>query len=468
MNHQTPFYQSIRIGLRAVLFCVLLAMTSAGGLAQSRPEPRREQLLNGLNILMWYRPADPNVMLKLRVHSGAIFDLAGKAGTMALLSDALFPDPATREYFTEELGGRVEISSDYDALNITLTGRAAEFERIVELLRTALVSTPLTAETVNGLRDARIKLIREMGVSASLVADRAVAARLFGDYPYGRASTGTPDTLARIDRADLMLARERFLNSNNSTLVVIGGVDEKRILRTSRQLLGSWRQSDKNVPATFRQPEAPDARTLIIDLSGVPTAEVRLATRGLARSDNDATAAQLLALLARDRWQAAMPELGKSAFFVRHEAHLLPGQFVMGAAVSPEQAANALTTARNVLKNLAASAPAASEFEKARNEALAIFNKQLDDPATLANLWLDRETFKLASIDEQLRSLNRLTPADVQRVAAKLFRETPVATIAVGSAAQLSADLERAGKVEIFGATAAPETKPQTPPARKP
>lgn len=468
MSYQNLLYRALRTGLTALLFSLLLAMTSAGGLAQSGPEPRREQLLNGLRIQMWYRPADPLVTIKLRIHSGAIFDLAGKAGTFALLSDALFPDPSAREYFTEELGGRLEVASDYDALNVTLSGRATEFERIVELLRTALVSTPLTAETVKGLRDARIKLSREMGVSPSLMADRAIAARLFGDYPYGRASAGTPDTLARIDRADLLLARERFLNANNATLAIIGGVDEKRVLRTLRQLLGNWRRSDSIVPATFRQPEATDTRTLIIDLPGAPTAEVRLAARGLARSDNELAVAQLLALLVRDRWQAAMPELGKSAFFVRHEAHLLPGAFVMGAAVNPAQAADAFASARSVLKALATAQPSTGELEKARTEALAVFNKQLDDPTTRANLWLDTDTFKLSSLDDQLRALNRVTPADIQRVAAKLFRDAPLAAAAVGSAAQLSAGLQQAGKIEIFGATPAPETKTQTPPAKTP
>ncbi|MDX6693709.1 MAG: zinc protease [Blastocatellia bacterium] len=468
MNERTIFQQIIRAGLTAMLLCVLLLKMSANGFGQTTPQPRREQLLNGLAIQMWYRPSDPYVMLKLRVHSGAIFDLTGKAGTMAMLSDALFPDPATREYFTDELGGRLEVNSDYETLNIALTGRVESFERIVELLRTALVNTPLTVETVNSLRDARIKLSREMGISPALLADRAIAARLFGDYPYGRASSGTPDTLARIDRPDLMLARERFLNPNNSTLIIVGGVDEKRVLRTLRQLLGNWRRSDSVVPATFRQPDAPDTRPLIIDLPGAPAVEVRLAVRGLARSDNDAAAAQLLSLLARDRWQAALPELVKSPFFVRQEAHLLPGAFVLGASVSTSQAVNAVTSARAVLKSLATSSPAPAELEKARNEALAVFNKQLDDPATLANLWLDIETFKLPSIDEQQRAFARVTPADIQRVAAKLFPDASIATVAVGGATQLSTDLQRMGKVEIFGAAPAPETKKQAQPSRTP
>ena len=52
--------------------------------AQSLPEPDRDKLLNGLTVLFWPRPGDPNVLLKLRIRNGAAFDLAGKGGTMAL------------------------------------------------------------------------------------------------------------------------------------------------------------------------------------------------------------------------------------------------------------------------------------------------------------------------------------------------------------------------------------------------
>jgi len=176
----------------------------------------------------------------------------------------------------------------------------------------------------------------------------------------------------------------------------------------------------------------------------------------------------LLALLARDGWQTAMPELGKSAFFVRHEAYLLPGSFVMGAAVRPAEAANALSVARNVLNTLASAPPSTAELERVRNEALAIYNKQLDEPAALANLWLDLETFKLPSIDEQLRSLSRVTPADIQRVAARLFRDAPVATVAVGSADQLAADLRRSAQIEIFGAPEKPDPKNTSAPSKAP
>src|SRR5207249_746911 len=83
--------------------------------------------------------------------------------------------------------------------------------------------------------------------SISDVANRAVATRLFGSFPYGNSAEGTVETVARIDRADLMLARERFLNADNATLAVIGGVEKARLMRAARQLLGSRRKRSRTV-----------------------------------------------------------------------------------------------------------------------------------------------------------------------------------------------------------------------------
>lgn len=468
-----------KAGLLAVALAIHICLGGGASLAQSPPEPRREQLLNGLNILLWERPGSPDVLIKLRVHSGSAFDLAGKAGTMAILGDALFADPTTREYVTGELGGRLEVTTDYDAINVTLSARSQDYERLLELLRTAIVNISLTADRITELREARAKLVRESGTNPTLIADRAISARLFGDYPYGRPMAGSTATLSRIERMDVQYARERFLNPNNSTLVIAGGVERSRALRALRQLLGLWRKSEGIVPSTFKQPDTPNAQTLLVDFPGTESAEVRVAVRGLARSDRDYAAATVLALIARDRWQAAMPELKQSAFFVRHEAHVLPGIFIMGASVRATDAARALQTSQQVLQDLMKAAPTAAELERARGEAIATFNRQAEKTETIADLWLDADTYRLPSVSDRARALSAVAPADIQRVAGRLFSPPPtnstakkipdaaaVATVVVGSASQLKSDLERSGKVEVMGG--GDEATPPQPKATNP
>lgn len=429
-----------------------LLMGAEAALAQSPGEPLRTQLLNGLRVVHLPKTGDSNVLIKLRIHSGAAFDLAGKEGTLALLGDILFPDPNVREYFTEEMQGRLNVKTDYDAVTITMQGRATEFERIIEVLRTALVTTQLTPENVAKVRDGRIKVVRETSISPAAVADRAIATRLFGDFPYGRPYGGTPESLERVDRSDLILARERFLNPNNATLTIIGGVQPSRTMRALRQLLGIWRKSEQVVPATFRQPTKPDGRTLIVNGPGDQSVEVRLAVRGLARRDPDALTANLIANVARKRWENALPELSRSPVFVKHDAFALPGMFVMGTAIDHLLAGKALTSAEETVKTLATTPVAASELEQAKSELFAAVNKELATPDGLADAWLDIDTYGAESAATLINIINKITPAELQRTAGRLFSTAGFASVVVGNSELVRTQLEAHRKIEIMGA----------------
>lgn len=458
-----------------IIMCLTFLISGVPGpvYGQVVGEPEREQLLNGLRVLIWHRPGDQDVLLNLRFHSGAAFDVSGKGGQMAILGELLFPDATTREYFTDEMGGRLDVDTDYDSITITLQGRAREFERIVEILRTSLVTTQITPENVARIRDGRIKIAKETNVSPALWADRAIAARLFGDFPYGRPQAGSAESLGRVDRADLLLARDRFLNSNNATLVVSGGVPRSRAIRALRQLLGPWRKSEQIVPATFRQPEPPDVRTLIINAPADLSAEVRLATRGVSRSDRDFPTAVVLAIVARKRWELASPELTRRPVFVRNEPHVLPGMFVMGASVDSLLVGKTLKTAQDVLQSLATDPIPAAELEQAKSEASAQFTRELERPDGTAQAWLDIDTFGLASISQQIGAFSSISAADLQRLASSLFDKTRIASVVIGNSQQLKALLEPNVKVELMGELEKQpdkaEVKPETTiPVKKP
>lgn len=461
----------------AFALCALLLLTPAAQMrAQSAAPADEARLLNGLRIVIVNRPGEPKIWMKLRVHSAAAFDLAGREGMTQLLSDALFPDPTTRQYITEELGGQLDVRTTYDSVDVTVSGDSDKFDRLVELLRNAFLQMRLTPDEVKRLKEARLKEARESG-SPALAADRAAAARLYGAHPYGRTITGTAESLARIERADLMLARERFHNPNNATLVIVGNVERTRAMRVLRQYLGAWRKGDAIAPSTFRQPDAPDARALIIDAPGAGGAEVRIALRGLARTERDRVAAALLARVARERWQTALSAASaENAASVNavHDAHALGGVFRLSASVPAASAGAAIESARAVLLALAGSQVSAAELDKAKRDlaaAAATRNRPTPDQ-TFADHLLDSATFKFdAAQDARALAAAPPTTADLQRVAARLFRDAPQATVIVGPASELRAALASLpGGVEMAGERAAspPAAKPSPTPAGTP
>ena len=429
-------------------------------LAQAPTQPEREQLLNGLDVLLWIKPGTPDITLKLRINSGAAFDFAGKSGQMALLGDLLFPDPATVDYFTDEMGGKLDVSVNYDSITITMVGKAAEFEQIIEVLRNALLATQLTPEVVTRMRDARIKLLRDTTIAPAEVADRAIAARLFGDFPYGRLAAGSPEDLGRVDRADLMQARDRFLNSNNATLAIVGGITKPRAMRALRQLLGPWRKSEQIIPTTFRQPDPPDPKTLIVNVPG-PNVEIRLGARGVARSDSDFHASAVLAKLAQHRWQSMTPQSATQPVFVRSEAYVLPGSFVLGTVTTSQHAADSVANAKKVIESLMNTPATPTEVERAINEAVnevAVFNAK---PENAPDPWLDMDTYRLKAIQNQVGLLRSVTASDLLRVANRLFKSAALASVVAGETLQLKPALQGRLEFEVLGEIAAPAPSPK-------
>ncbi|HEY6805952.1 MAG TPA: pitrilysin family protein [Pyrinomonadaceae bacterium] len=438
--------------------CLLISAHYA--VAQPATEPQTQELLNGLKVLFWPVPGSADVLVKLRIHSGSAFDLSGRSGEMALLGDVMFPDPETVEYFTEQMGGRLAVNVNYDSMTITMRGKADQIDHILDILRNAILATQLTPDVIGRVRDARIKMLHDTAVSPSITADRAIAARLFGDFPYGRQSAGSPEDVARIDRADLMLARQRFLNSNNATLAIIGGIDQSRTLRTLKQLFGAWRKSEQVIPSTFRTPAAPDSKILLIGTPS-PTAELRLALRGLSKSDPDGLVSDVVARIAQNRWQATMPASNKTPVSVRSERYTLPGMFVMGTAVDNKALVGTVDSLTKILNSLADTTVSAAELKQAVDAVVLENAGTPRDPDSRPDRWLDTDTYHLTS--DQTVSLLSISGAEVQRVARRLFKNAPTATVIAGDIEQIKPLLEGHFQFEVLGEKTSPAPAPKTP-----
>jgi zinc protease len=328
-------------------------------------------------------------------------------------------------------------------------------------MRNALLSTQLTPELVSKLRTARIKIAQETAISPAVVADRAVARRLFGDFPYGRPPQGSAEDLARVERGDLMLARERFLNSNNATLAISGGVDRTRALRALRQLLGAWRKSEQIIPTTFRQPQPPDIRTLIVSGPSDQTAEIRVAVRGVSRSDPDAPAATVLSIIAKHKLEEMAPVLNKKPLSVRSDSYTLPGMFVLGAAVNNQSVVDTMAAARKVLEELTKSPVTGAELERAKGEINSEVTAAIAKPEGMIDKWLDLDTYHTPPIQDQTAALSALTVADIQRVANRLFHETLLASVVVGEPQQLKPLLQGRLQFEVMGEIVPPTPSPK-------
>lgn len=415
---------------RILAAAVLLATGSILSVSAQKPGspiPRQETLLNGLKLLIWNDPAAAKVTVRIRIHSGSAFDPQGKEGAMKLLSENLFPTEAGREFYSEDLGGGLEVVSNYDYIQINASATNAQLVTLLESLSSAVTDTNIDKETTAQLKTAMMARVASISNDPIYLADAAAAARLFGSFPYGRPQSGTVESLQKIDFADLKDLKQRFLTADNATVSVSGNIDGNLTYRALRRYFGSWLKSDKRIPFTFKQPVPAKNGLTLFDSPVANRSEFRFAVRGVARGDNDFHTASILALVLDRRFKQ---NEGGTAF-VRHEPTVLPGSFVFGVSgwnidgIRREDDKIALPVIDGYAKRTLDPPLRAEEFDAAKREYLARTSL-----ISTADHWLDIDTYKLASAKADFDNAQAVSITDSQRVLERLRKE-PVAYILV-------------------------------------
>ena len=389
---------------------ILLAAPLVFGQRPVQKAPRQEKLLNGLRLIMIdVRTAD-KVSIRVRIHAGSAFDPQGKEGLMKLLAESLFQTAESREFFSEDLGGGVDVVSNYDYIQVNATAAPSEIARALEAVSTAVANPTIDKETVARLKQERLAIIDKAEKDNRYLADNAVLARLFGTFPYGRPELGTAASIQKIDFADLRFAKDRFFGADNATVVISGNFDPDLAFRASRRYFGAWLKSDNKVPATFKQPDQPDTKLVEVG-SAAGSGVYRFAFRGVSRADKDWAAAEVLSRI----YSARLASAYQSAA-VENRARLLPGAIVITVEsadpVDPVAIARSLSTAVTE-----------AEFAKARDEASAFYLR-----TNPGDRWLDADTYKVGA-DEPAKTLQTVALADVQRVSDRLLKNPLVSVV---------------------------------------
>lgn len=419
MKNKNLFTKIVFIGLIVLLVFSLLA-PAIFSQASAGKDPRREQLLNGLRVYLFNDPAADKTIVKVRIHSGSAFDPQGKEGLMALLAANIFPDPAAGEFFEEDLGGSLQVTSGYDHIQVAASSRPEDFLRMLETVSTAVSAPTVDKETTAALKARQLEALSRLEKDPAYIADRAVAHHLLGTFPYGRPGVGTAESLARIDFADLIDVRGRFLTADNATVAIAGKFDHKLALQAVKRYFGAWIKSDKKIPSTFRQPDLPPADIMVVESPVADTSEFRFALRGLARNDAKYHAAEILERVLSTRLSAR----GGS---VSHESHVLPGIFVFSL---PNWEKDGITKAENKIvvpladgyqSSFLKDRVTAEEFAAARRDYLAEAGRY-----DIVDLWLDADTYGIKSPKADIEARSAVTVADAQSLLTSL-QKAPVA-----------------------------------------
>ncbi|HEY6400356.1 MAG TPA: hypothetical protein VI479_03035, partial [Blastocatellia bacterium] len=121
---------------------------------------RRDNLLNGLQVITLERAGDANVKCDLVIRAGAMFDLVGKTGQAALTQETLLAvNPQLKEEI-ESLQGKIDWGLNWDTTWFHIETPASNFDAVFEILGRLLVVDNVRPEAFKQAHQERLEKVK--------------------------------------------------------------------------------------------------------------------------------------------------------------------------------------------------------------------------------------------------------------------------------------------------------------------
>ena len=185
-------------------------------------------------LKFWLVPshAVPLVSLEFAMRGGAAQDPAEKAGLGALMSGLLDEgagelDSQAFHRALDEKAVEMSFHCDRDHWGGRMRTLVKNLDRAAELLRLAVNAPRFDEEPLERGREHMNARLRHDANDPGTLAARNWKAKSFPDHPYGQPADGTLETLARIERADLVHSATQGIARDRLLIAVVGAIEEK-------------------------------------------------------------------------------------------------------------------------------------------------------------------------------------------------------------------------------------------------
>jgi zinc protease len=383
----------------------------------------------------------PLIAMRFAFEGGSSQDPPGKDGVANFLAGMLDEgagDLGAKQFqeSMEELAMRMSFDDGRDAFYGSFETLTENRDRAVALLSLALNKPRFDAEAVERMRAQYLANLAYARRDPARVAADQWMALAFAGHPYGRPANGTPESVARIARADLVDFRARTFARDRLRVAVVGDIDAKTLGGILDAIFGGLPATAKLTPVTRTEPKA-GQKLKVVDMN-VPQSAARFGLPAMARQDKDFMAAFVLNNIVgggfASRLYLEVREKRGLAYGI--DTTIVPlkhaSVFIGNVATKNEEIGQSLELIRSEFKRVAADGVTQAELADAKSFLTGSFALRFDTSANIANqlLWTMVEGLGPDYIENRNGMINAVTLEDVKRVAKRLFEgKDPIVTV---------------------------------------
>ena len=414
-------------------------------------------LSNGLRVVVVEHHEQPLVSLRLLIGAGTAQDLPPKLGVANMVATLLDQGTTTRTAeqiadAVDTIGGTVSVGAGTDATFAHITVLKDSVSLGLDLLSDIVRSPAFPQDALDRQRDQLRAALRVSYQDPAYLASIVFRRLVYGFHPYGYPGTGTPATIERITRSDLVEHHQRFFAPGHSILAVVGDVTRAGAFAAVDKAFGGWDRREVQA-AIVLGPPAPARRVVIVDLPGAMQTEIRAGHLGILRNSADFTAVDLAMRMLGGEGANRLQQVLRSQRGLAYgaaagvNAHLKFGDVFAETETIPEAAGEALRVIMSEFFRLQRDRVGVRELDNAKAVLAGSVPLGIETPDDIATKVLAALFYELPLSDfETFRErTNAVTPDDIQRAARAHLRPDRLSMVLVGYAPFITSQLERAG-----------------------
>ena len=404
--------------------------------AQSAGTIQKFELANGLRLLVREDPRLPLISAVACFKAGILAESAENNGINRLYSRVLLKGTQTRtaEQIAEEieaLGGGIGAESGNNSFGVSVKVMQPDLAAGLEILADVLRNPTFPQRAIAREKEAQLASIKAEEEEPTSIARNLMRRTLFAGHPYGLRSSGTPETVAGLDRGQLLAFHRQYVAGRNGVIAVFGAVKAEEVKALVEKAFGEL-PAGHSALAEPPQPAPLAASQSVKEFKEKEQAIVMVGFRGLDLFSPDRYALELIEEASSDlgsRFFVRIREKLGLAYFVgaSQVAGLVPGPFVFYLGTDPAKVEAVKAEFLDEIRALATNGLTEEELTRAKAKLLGqeAMRNQSNDAFAHASA-LD-ELYGLG-FDEYTRLRARIeavTLDDVRAVARKLFSEAP-------------------------------------------
>ena len=232
----------------------------------------------------------PIISLSISFKGGSYFDSKGKEGTSSFVAALLDEGTGSMNAIefqekVKSLGMKLSISTSKDEFNITFQTVSKNKEESFNLLRQAITKPVFSLESIEKVRNQISANLKINESNIQQLSSKVFDENFYVRHNFSKNELGTIDSVAKINREDLINYAKKYFTKSNLVIGVSGNINKEelnRLIDSTFSQLAEGSKKDFYIPKFVKLNKG-----TFTEIRETPQTSVIFGHHGLMRNDKD-------------------------------------------------------------------------------------------------------------------------------------------------------------------------------------